>query len=178
MRQLCAQGKIPAACEIIESIIETGEKVLVFASFIDPLEKILTRFKNKAVMITGKTPVEDRGGIVRQFQTDGNVQIFLGGYNSAGVGISLTSATNFIAIDFPWNPSQLRQAIDRLHRPGQTANSVNIYQLSAINTIDDDMKDILDYKQGVFDRVIDGKMRQEVSDTLMNTVIKGVLKKY
>lgn len=176
LRQLNAMGKLGTAIELIESIVDAGEKVLVFSSFNEPLEVLKAHFEQKAVILTGKTPVDERQGIVEAFQNDKNIQVFLGGYKSAGTGITLTAAQNFIGIDFPWNPADLQQSIDRLHRPGQIANTVNIYQLSAIGTIDDDMKDILDHKQGIFDQIIDGKIAMKVSENVMDTVIKRILR--
>jgi len=178
LRQLNAIGKLPTAIELVESIIDAGEKVLVFSSFVEPLERLKAHFGDKAVVITGRTPVEERGDIVNLFQSNPNIKVFLGGYKSAGVGITLTAASSFIGLDFPWNPADLQQSIDRLHRPGQVAESVNIYQLSAMNTIDDDMKDILDHKQGIFDAVIDGKVGESVASEAMNKAISRVLRDY
>jgi SWI/SNF-related matrix-associated actin-dependent regulator 1 of chromatin subfamily A len=178
LRQINALGKVNTAIELIDSIVDAGEKVLVFCSFVEPLERLRDHFGDKAVIITGKTPVEDRKEIVNQFKSNKKVQIFLGGYKSAGVGITLTEASNFIGMDYPWNPADLQQSIDRLHRPGQKANSVNIYQLSSIDTIDEDMKDTLDYKQGIFDQVIDGKIAKSVSSDAMAMAVDRVLKNY
>lgn len=178
LRQLSAIGKIGTAKELIESVIESGEKVIVFSSFVEPLERLKEAFGDKAVMITGQTDVEDRKGIVEAFQNDKNVQVFLGGYRSAGVGITLTAASNFIGLDYPWTNADLQQATDRMHRIGQVANSVNIYQLNAIGTIDEDMKEILEYKQGIFDVIIDGKSAEEVKESAMDRATKSILKNY
>jgi SWI/SNF-related matrix-associated actin-dependent regulator 1 of chromatin subfamily A len=178
LRQLNAMGKLDIAKELIESVIESGEKVLVFSSFVEPLETLKEYFKDKAVIITGKTPVGERGGIVDTFQRDKRVQVFLGGYKSAGVGITLTAAENFIGLDYPWNPADLQQSIDRLHRPGQKANAVNIYQLVATNTIAEDMKETLDKKQGIFDAIIDGKINENITKEAMESAINRVLRNH
>ena len=177
LRQLCAMGKIETAKELIESIISSGEKVLVFSSFIEPLKVLQEMFKKNSVIITGETPVDKRGDIVNSFQKDKNIQVFFGGYKSAGVGITLTAAQNFIGIDFPWNPADLQQSIDRLHRPGQVATNVNIYQLVAMGTVDEDMKDLLDTKQGIFDQVIEGKAIKKAGE-VMALAVDRVLKNY
>jgi SWI/SNF-related matrix-associated actin-dependent regulator 1 of chromatin subfamily A len=122
--------------------------------------------------------VSERQRIVEAFQKDPGVQVFLGGYRSAGVGITLTAASNFIGLDYPWTNADLRQSIDRLHRIGQEANSVNIYQLVAKGTIDEDMAEILDHKQDVFDAVIDGKIVERLAGTAMDAAVKRVLKNY
>ena len=178
LRQLNAMGKVGPATEIIQNITDAGEKVLVFCSFVKPLEALKDHFGDKAVMITGKTPVEERKDIIGAFQNQKEVQIFLGGYKSAGMGVTLTAASNFLGLDFPWNPADLSQSIDRLHRPGQVANSVNIYQLIARDTIDEDMKDVLEYKQDIFDQIIEGKLAQQVGKDAIEAAVQGVLRNY
>jgi len=184
LRQLSSAGKVDTAIELIESVLEAGEKVLVFCSFNAPLNRLQEHFGNKAVMINGKTPVEDRGEIVRVFQDDKTVPIFLGGIKSAGVGITLTAASNVMFLDYSWNPADHQQAQDRVHRPGQVASSVNIYQLEAIDTIDEDLKNILERKQGIFDQVIDGApgektvKQAKLEIDAMDAAIKRVLKDY
>ena len=178
LRHLNSMGKIGTAIELVDSILDAGEKVLVFCSFIEPLEILKDHFGDKSVILTGKTPVEDRRDIVNSFQNNDNVRVFLGGYKSAGVGITLTAASNFIGIDLPWNPADLQQSIDRLHRPGQKSESVNIYQILSINTIDDDMKDILNQKQGIFDGVIEGKINKEITESVMDKATKRILDNY
>ena len=178
LRLINALGKIDIAIELIESVIDAGEKVLVFSSFIEPLDKLKEHFKDKAVMITGTTDVKDREEVVRRFQEDPTVQVFLGGFRSAGVGITLTAASNFLAIDFPWNPADYQQSIDRLHRPGQMAKGVNIYQLFAMGTIDEDLRQMLEEKQQIFDQVIDGKLAEKSAIGVMEAIEKRILSEY
>lgn len=175
LRMLCAQGKVPMAIELIESIIESGEKVLVFSSFVDPLTQMGAKFGKKAVTITGQTPVEERGEIVRRFQTDPEIKVFLGGIKSAGVGITLTAASNVLFLDYSWNPADMQQAEDRAHRPGQEASLLNIYSLYSQGTIDEDLRDMLAEKQDIFNRVIDGKLADNFSKNAVQKTLDSVL---
>lgn len=178
LRQLNSMGKISVATELIESILEAGEKVLVFCSFVEPLEELKRCFGEKAVILTGKTQIEERKNIVNKFQNDKDVSVFLGGIKSAGVGITLTAASNVIFLDYSWNPADHQQAQDRVHRPGQVAESVNIYQLFAMGTIDEDLKEMLGTKQDVFDRVIEGKVAESMAKNAMESAVERVLKDY
>lgn len=45
---------------------------------------------------------------------------------AAGVGLNLTAANNIFLVDPWWNPAVEEQAIDRVHRIGQTKD-VNIF---------------------------------------------------
>ena len=161
LRNLCALGSIGSATDVIESVIEADEKILVFSSFLEPLRILKEKFGDAAVVITGETKVEDRGKIVDEFQTNPNVKIFLGGMRSAGVGITLTAASNVLFLDYAWNPADHQQAEDRVHRPGQVAESVNIYQFAAKGTISDKLQKMLAKKRKVFDKVIEGKLPEK-----------------
>ena len=176
LRQLAALGKTEAAKDIIDSILESGEKVIVFSSFMEPLKELQEKYKDKTVTITGTTPVGQRGDIVDDFQINPKKQIFLGGIKSAGVGITLTAASNVLFLDYAWNPSDMIQAEDRIHRPGQEAQSANIYQLHAKGTIDERLLEILEIKQDLVDRIIDGEdvTKEELSD--VTNKIKGASK--
>ena len=178
LRQLSSKGKIDTAIELAENIIESGEKVLIFCSFIDPLEQIKMHFKNKAVMITGKTPVDERGQVVETFQNDKSVSVFLGGIKSAGVGITLTAASNVIFLDYSWNPADMQQAQDRVHRIGQVASSVNIYQLEALDTIDEDLKSLLEHKQDIFNQIIEGHVADSIAKDAVQLATQRILKDY
>jgi SWI/SNF-related matrix-associated actin-dependent regulator 1 of chromatin subfamily A len=178
LRLINALGKIDIAIELIESVIDAGEKVLVFSSFIEPLDKLKEHFKDKAVMITGSTNVKDREEVVRVFQNDPSVPVFLGGIRSAGVGITLTAASNVIFLDFPWNPADYIQACDRVHRPGQIAKSVNIYQLFAMGTVDEDLRTMLEEKQQIFDQVIEGKLIEKSTSDVMEAIERRILNEY
>lgn len=177
LRQLCANGKLETAYDIIDSIIESGEKVLVFSSFIEPLNKLHDRYGDKSVMLTGQTPIADRGPIVNRFQKDDSIKVFLGGIKSAGVGITLTAASNVVFLDYSWNPADHQQAEDRAHRIGQKA-SVNVYQLFAKDTIDEKLQKVLEKKQKIFDRLIEGEVPQkEEGDESISSILKEISEK-
>lgn len=161
LREINAMGKIDTAKELIENIIEAGEKVLVFSSFNAPLKELYDQYEDNAVLLLGETAVEDRGEIVKKFQEDPDCKIFLGGTRSAGVGITLTAASNVIHLDLPWNPADLEQAENRAHRPGAEYESLNIYQIISRNSIDGFMKKLLNHKQEIIDQIVEGKEAEE-----------------
>ena len=177
LRQIVAESKVETTKELVESLLESGDKVLIFSAWNAPLDKLKEYFGSAAVKITGKTPVEDRGLIVKQFQEDSGVKIFLGGYKSAGQGITLTAASHVIFNDMSWNPADHQQSQDRAHRIGAKYESLNIYQLAVKNTIDDDLRDMLIHKQEVFDTVIEGKTIESVTNKALDSVARRVAKK-
>lgn len=154
LRELSAIGKAKDAVELINNIIAGGEKVVVFASFIAPLRQLSDAFGEAAVMITGETDNEERFEIVKRFQEDPNIKVFLGGFKSAGVGITLTAASNVLFLDYPWTPADAKQAEDRAHRIGSMHDSITIYQMKAFGTIDDLMAKMLAKKRSVVEGLI------------------------
>lgn len=177
LREINAMGKIDIAKELINNILEAGEKVLVFSSFNGPLQELYEEYEDSAVLLLGSTPVEDRGELVDRFQTDPETKIFFGGTRSAGVGITLTAASNILCLDFPWNPADLEQQINRAHRPSAVYESLNIYTIISRNSIDGFMMKLLKYKQLIIDQLIEGKEVEE-EENMIDNYIKELELKY
>lgn len=154
LREISANGKLKDAIELIENITEGGEKIVVFASFVAPLKKLAEHFGDRSVLLTGSTENEERFEIVKRFQEDPNVKVFLGGIKSAGVGITLTAASNVLFLDYSWTPADHKQAEDRAHRIGSTHDSITIYQMRAKGTIDDIMFKMLAKKRDVVESLV------------------------
>jgi len=178
LREINALGKISTAKELIDNILEAGEKVLVFSSFNSPLKELADMYEENSVMILGETPVEERGVIVKKFQEDPNTKIFLGGFKSAGAGITLTAASNIINLDLPWNPADLEQSENRAHRPGAIYESLNIYQIISKNTLDGFMKKLLGTKQEIIDKLMIGEKEVEKENNLIDDYIRELEAKY
>lgn len=166
LREINAMGKIATAKELIDSIVDAGEKVLVFSSFNAPLKELAEMYEENSVLLLGETPVEERGEIVRKFQEDPKTQIFFGGTKSAGVGITLTAASNVIHMDFPWTNADIEQATDRAHRPGAMYQSLNVYQIISRDSIDGFMLKLLKHKKRIVDQLVDGVVYDEEVQTI------------
>ena len=177
LREINSMGKIPTVKELIENIIEADEKVIVFSCFNAPLIELNEVFEENSVLLLGSTPIDERAEMVRKFQEDPECKIFFGGIKSGGVGVTLTKATNVIFIDYSWNPADHAQAEDRMHRPGQEAESVNIYSITGKDTIDGFMKKLLQRKQEIFDKLIEGGEQEEVG-SVMDEMIEDIKRKY
>lgn len=174
LRMITSNGKIKTAKEIIENIIDSGEKVVVFSVYNAPIEQLKEYFGNNAVMITGKVDIDERNKAIERFQNDDSCKVFLGGMKAAGVGLTLTAAANVLFIDYSWVPADHLQAEDRIHRPGQKADHATIYQIIAENTIDEKMKEILSKKQELFNRLIENKkIKKSDNDSIINDLLKS-----
>ena len=176
LRQLTSEGKIEATKELIQDVLSSGEKVIVFSSFNAPLNMFKKHFKKEAVMIVGSTSDIERKNAIDEFQSNSKIKVFLGGINSASMGITLTAASNVIFLDLDWTPENMRQGYSRCDRIGQKADSISIYQMIALKTIDQKMLKILKEKQGIIDKLIDGK--EMVTKQKQGTIFKDVINSY
>ena len=61
---------------------------------------------------------------------------FLLSTRAGGLGINLTAADTVIFYDSDWNPTVDQQAMDRVHRMGQT-RQVTVYRLVTCGTIEE-----------------------------------------
>ena len=73
------------------------------------------RYKGKLGMmrIDGSVNPAERALRVKKFQTNKNVRLTLLSMTAAGVGLTLTAASNIIFAELHWTPGVLAQAEDR-----------------------------------------------------------------
>jgi SWI/SNF-related matrix-associated actin-dependent regulator 1 of chromatin subfamily A len=174
LRRLASIGKIDGAIDLVDDLVESGEKVIVFSAFNEPLKELKNYFGDKAVMIIGETTTKDREAAVGRFQEDDTVRVFLGGLRSSGEGITLTKGSSTVFLDYSWVPAEQEQAENRNHRPGVEHQSVTIYQLYTEGTIDDKMRCVNESKKELFEKLFgDGG---KASDELVNGVIDSYRK--
>lgn len=147
LRQIAARGKIAAAVEFIQDIMDSGEKLIVFAFLKEVVAEIKTKFPS-SVTIIGDNSGQERQRAVDQFQNDPKCQLIICNYKSAGVGLTLTASSRVAFIEFPWTFADCEQAEDRAHRIGQK-DSVNCYYFLGKNTIDEDSWDIIQRKKDI-----------------------------
>ena len=152
----------------IHEFLETDNKLVVFAIHKFVIDLLMERFGNVAVKIDGSVKMKDRDAAVQSFQNDDSCRLFVGNIKAAGLGLTLTAASNVAIIEYPWTPGDLVQAEDRCHRIGQK-NSVNVHYLLANNTIENTLAAILDSKRKVLDKVLDGVETED--DSLLTELI-------
>ncbi|CBQ68225.1 related to RAD5-DNA helicase [Sporisorium reilianum SRZ2] len=94
-----------------------------FTSFLDLIEPVLTRYRFRFLRLDGSTPQKVREKLLVEFQSASSATetlLFLISLKAGGVGLNLTAANKIWLLDFWWNSSIENQAIDRIHRLGQT----------------------------------------------------------
>jgi SWI/SNF-related matrix-associated actin-dependent regulator 1 of chromatin subfamily A len=161
LKQLAVKGKIDQIIEWIENFLESGEKLVVFAVHKKVVSQLMEKFKHIAVKVDGSVSQKQRQEAVDKFQKD-ETRLFIGNIKAAGVGITLTAASNAAIIEFPWSPGELNQAADRIHRITQT-KQVTIWNLVGENTIEEKIITLLKKKEKVITKILDGKQYEDQS---------------
>lgn len=107
---------------------KVGEhKILVFSQFVEMLDIIKEALEQQGIgyaYLTGQTT--NRGQKVESFKNEADVRVFLISLKAGGVGLNLTEADYVYLVDPWWNPAVENQAIDRIHRIGQTKKVIAV----------------------------------------------------
>ena len=147
-------GKWPALLGQIESVMESGGKLLVFSQFVRFLHLMRDHLKAEKLdhaYLDGSS--QDRSAQVARFQKDPNCRIFLISLKAGGYGLNLTAADNVILADPWWNPAVESQAIDRAHRIGQQ-KVVNAYRLAIRGTVEERILKLQAQKRGLVEAAL------------------------
>lgn len=148
-------AKYDLLMEMLENMVETGRRIIVFSQFVEMLELIEAGLKKRHlpyVVLTGRT--RDREQPVARFQ-NGEVLIFLISLKAGGTGLTLTAADTVIHYDPWWNPAVETQATDRAHRIGQN-KTVFVYKLIASGTVEERMLELQARKKALVEGVLSG----------------------
>jgi len=151
--------------ELLEPLMEEGHKVLVFSQFVTMLDLLRDNLKQHAwphFYLAGDT--ENRGELVKEFQSAPGGAVFLISLKAGGFGLNLTAASYVVLFDPWWNPAVENQAIDRTHRIGQTSK-VMAYRLVMRDSIEQKIRALQKQKGALADDVL-GEERFAQSLTL------------
>lgn len=160
--QLVSRGKLDALADILQDyVIEGRKKLVIFARFIPEVMEIiklatvmLNKAKKSCVAIYGDIPKEQRGDIVRQFQTDPDTMVFVGQIDTAGTGITLTAADTCVYYSVNFNYATYSQSLSRIHRIGQK-NRCTYIHLVTEKTVDETILRALARKEDLAKTVVD-----------------------
>lgn len=148
-------GKLQVFDELLSEAIESNQKVVIFSQYAKMVSKLSERLNNKGikhVTLTGQSI--NRGNIVKEFQENDDVKVFIGSLLAGGTGIDLTSASVVIHFDRWWNAAKENQATDRIHRIGQIRN-VQVYKLVTKGTLEERIDEIISRKKMIFERFVE-----------------------
>lgn len=154
--------RIDALCEVLDEM--TG-KVIIWARFRRDIEQIVERLQkdygqNSVGSYYGDTTDEDREALVRDFQDPHHeTRFFVGNPQTAGYGLTLTSAHNVVYYSNDFNLETRVQSEDRCHRIGQT-QKVTYVDLISEGTVDEHIVRALQGKIKLAGASLGEEMRQ------------------
>jgi len=98
-------------------------KSVVFSQWTGMLDILEQCFRARSIgfaRLDGRMSERARREALRSFREDPRTKVFLISLKAGGVGLNLTAANKVYLFDPWWNPSAEDQAVDRVHRLGQT----------------------------------------------------------
>lgn len=119
-RRYLSNAMVPYTEKLVDKIIAKGEKIVVFCCFDEELYALKEYYGDKCVIYNGKMSAKQKDAAVEKFMNDNTTMVFIGNLIAAGVGITLTRASNLIFNDLSYVPGDNQQGIDRICRIGQT----------------------------------------------------------
>lgn len=169
LKRLASEAKYSSAIEWINNFLTTDKKLIVFTWHKALADRLAEHYG--AVKLTGDTNTDERAHNVDTFQTDPNCRLFISTMKAGGVGITLTASSDVLFLEQGWTPADMDQAADRAHRIGQN-DSVTAWLLIAEGTIDEDIKELIEYKRGLVDASTDGKMIEDKQNVLTDLLVR------
>ena len=168
LKGISAKGKLEDVFEWTDEIIETGRKVVLFCTLREIGDAVIERYKDVCVEVRGGITNEERQASVDKFQDNPNIKVILCGIKAAGVGLTLTAASDVGFIEFPWTDADCDQCESRCHRNGQK-NSVRAAYFLGDKTVDQYCYDIIKNKRGVAEQIAGQTVVDEqIIDNMIN----------
>ena len=178
LRSLSAKGKVKQAIDFVKVFLDSGKPLILFCSYHEIVDELCNVFP-KAVRVTGRDNAASKQAAVDSFQ-NGNSRLIICSIKAAGVGLTLTAASNVAFVEFPWTYADCLQCEDRAHRIGQRDN-VTCYYLIGRGTIDGALYRIILDKKSIANQIMasdddiptDEMYFNELTEMLLNSEDNG-----
>ncbi|MFC5175285.1 DEAD/DEAH box helicase [Nocardioides taihuensis] len=152
------QAKAELAADYAAQLARSAGKVVFFAKHLDVMDTAAEVFDKRDLRYTqirGDQSRTARQEAIDGFVNDPDVSVIICSLTAAGVGINLQVSSNVVLSELSWTNAEQTQAIDRVHRIGQT-EPVTAWRIIAAQTIDANIAELIDSKAGLAARALDG----------------------
>lgn len=169
-------GKTLMLFQLLETIYENNEKVLIFSQFKEMgsiLQSMIHKhFGKKALQLHGACTRKERDEMVQAFQNNKWCDTFILSLKAGGTGLNLTAAANVIHYDLWWNPAVESQATDRAFRIGQKQN-VMVHRMITKGTLEEKIDEMIKSKKALANLTVSSgeKWLGELSDKELKNII-------
>jgi len=167
VRAKLAESRIPAMLDMVQDYEDAEKPLVVFSAYKAPINKLGER--DGWAIITGDVPAAKRQEIVRDFQAGRLKGIGLT-IGAGGVGITLTNASTVLFVDQDWVPANNAQAVDRIRRIGQTADSIQVMTMVSNHPVDRRVHEILAMKMRLIHEAIEATVEYEAKNAPAVTI--------
>lgn len=173
------QAKAVLAADYAVQLQRSVGKVVFFAKHIDVMDAAEAHFAAaglKTVSLRGDQATAARQQAIDEFNNDPAVGIAVCSLTAAGVGVNMQASSNVVLAELSWTAAEQTQAIDRVHRIGQD-EPVTAWRIIAAHTIDTKIAELIDSKQGLAARALDGEaVDPQSSDSVQLSALMHVLR--
>lgn len=163
-------AKINQLKEDVAELVRSGEKAILFTQWAKAariLEREFAEYnpayvdgtvkvsKGSVARGTLETPRQDQ---VDKFNTDEDCKLFIGTIGSCREGFTLSAATYVALVDEDWVPANNMQAIARSAAGGLRGigvDHVTVLTYRAVDTVEEDIAELLESKQTMNDRLVE-----------------------
>jgi SWI/SNF-related matrix-associated actin-dependent regulator 1 of chromatin subfamily A len=166
------------AKEWIHDFLENDKKLVAFGWHTEVVNMVAENFAD-GCKIQGGVSMEKRQAAVDRFQNSDEQKVIACQIKAAGVGLTLTAASDVLFLEQGWTPADMDQAVDRCHRIGQQ-DSVTGWLMLTKDTIDEDIAALIGAKRVVVNQATDGTVIDDeeggsmVGDLLVGLTERGM----
>ncbi|MDR1399097.1 MAG: DEAD/DEAH box helicase [Treponema sp.] len=147
-------GKAKLLLTLLQGILASGEKTLVFSQYVEALDCLKTIIEQElgesALIYHGGLSQQKRSAVIDHFQNDPANRILLVSLHAGGLGLNLTAASHVMHYDLWYNPAAEHQATDRAFRIGQQRN-VFVHRFITKNSFEEKIDAMLSSKRELAD---------------------------
>ncbi|KAK1831796.1 putative SWI/SNF-related matrix-associated actin-dependent regulator of chromatin subfamily A member 3-like 1 [Podospora conica] len=174
-------SKTEALLKIVQATLKNdGSKVIVFSQwtkFLNVIQRQLDEAGYKYTRVDGSMNTARRDAALRTLDGDPDTRVMLASLAVCSVGLNLVAADTVVLADSWWAPAIEDQAVDRVHRLGQT-RPTTIWRLVMEGTVEENVLNIQAKKRQLVTQAFqekDGK-KKKIKETRMADIIQWRLR--
>ncbi|KAK5660361.1 hypothetical protein OQA88_12902 [Cercophora sp. LCS_1] len=170
-------SKTEALLKIIQATLKNdGSKVIIFSqwtSFLTVIQRQLDEAGYTYTRVDGSMSTAKRDTAIQALDKDPNTRIMLASLGVCSVGLNLVAADTVILVDSWWAPAIEDQAVDRVHRLGQT-RPTTVWRLVMEGTVEERVLDIQSEKRELVGKAFQEKQgkKKKTKETRMADILK------
>ncbi|MCK4980838.1 MAG: DEAD/DEAH box helicase, partial [Candidatus Delongbacteria bacterium] len=150
-------SKLESLRQMVKTIDQEERKTLIFTQFVESGKLIKAHLEdslNKDILFFhGGLNLNKRREMIEKFESDLNIPAMVLSLRAGGLGLNLTAANYVFHYDRWWNPAVENQAVDRVHRIGQTRNTF-VYKFIVRDTLEERIDELIESKIKLSDGII------------------------